>query len=65
MIKYKKGRMHWVPREVLNEVDIIKHREGLKKKSDAMKAMVGYAKVGVEIDKLNPLSKNKFKRRVK
>ena len=45
----KKGKIVYVPRIVVEELDNIKREENLFGTSEAFRKMVGYAKVGKEV----------------
>jgi hypothetical protein len=67
----KKGRMTYVPKIVLEEIDTIKRNENIEIGSEAFRKLVGYARIGKEFqikknlspEDINFLSITRFRRR--
>lgn len=63
----KRGRLKYVPRNVLDEIEILKSEEKTSKDVVAFNKMVEHARVGRELEKVytvwNPFLKKKRKRK--
>lgn len=61
----KKGGMIYVPPNILDEADLIMRSKNITSRSDALREIVEYSRVGREVEQILKLNFNIFKRRVK
>lgn len=58
-----KGRMIYVPHNVLDEADMIMQSKEIKQRSDALREMAKYSKVGREAEQILKLDFGLFKKK--